>query len=55
MGWNDASREILAQSGAQFDPGVVDAFRSRHRELQSIQRELSSQRQRRLAPLAMLN
>jgi ribonuclease P protein subunit RPR2 len=55
MAWNDASREILAQSGGQFDPAVVDAFKSRERELQRIQRELSSQRQWRLAPLATLN
>jgi ribonuclease P protein subunit RPR2 len=55
MGWKDASREILAQSGAQFDPAVVDAFKTRDRELQSIRRELSSKRQLRLAPLAALN
>ena len=55
MAWSDASREILAQSGGQFDPAVVGAFRTRERELQSIQRELSSLRQRRRAPLALLN
>jgi len=36
--WSEARAEILEQSGRQFDPDVVDAFRSRERELRTIHR-----------------
>jgi putative two-component system response regulator len=39
--WDDAGREILAQSGRQFDPGVVAAFRKREPALRRIKRELA--------------
>jgi HD-GYP domain-containing protein (c-di-GMP phosphodiesterase class II) len=34
--------EILAQSGKQFDPAVVDAFREREPVLREAQRELAA-------------
>ena len=37
--WRTAHREILAQSGKQFDPRVVDAFRDREHVLHEIRRE----------------
>ncbi len=37
--WRTAHREILAQSGRQFDPAVVDAFRDREHVLHEIRRE----------------
>ncbi|MBW3592693.1 MAG: response regulator [Actinobacteria bacterium] len=40
--WEDAQREILAESGRQFDPNVVDAFRERESDLRDIQRELAA-------------
>ena len=40
--WDDASEEILAQAGKQFDPDVVDAFRERQSDLHDVQRELSA-------------
>ena len=40
--WADAGREILAQSGGQFDPAVVDAFTSRERTLRGLRRKLSA-------------
>jgi response regulator RpfG family c-di-GMP phosphodiesterase len=40
--WSAARDEILAQSGKQFDPEVVDAFRACERELQHVRRELSA-------------
>ena len=36
--WRTAHREILAQSGKQFDPAVVDAFRDREHVLHEIRR-----------------
>ena len=39
--WRDASAEIVAQSGKQFDPEVVDAFREREPVLRDVQRELA--------------
>jgi putative two-component system response regulator len=54
MRWSDASREIVAQSGRQFDPAVVDAFKSRERTLRSLRRKLSVERTRRSAPLLPL-
>jgi putative two-component system response regulator len=40
--WSAARDEILAQTGKQFDPDVVDAFRERESELQDVQRELTA-------------
>ncbi|MFL5920821.1 MAG: HD domain-containing phosphohydrolase [Gaiellaceae bacterium] len=40
LSWAAAGRELVAQSGLQFDPEVVDAFRSRERVLRRIRREL---------------
>ena len=40
--WAAATREIEAESGAQFDPEVVDAFRARDRGLRSIRRTLTA-------------
>ncbi|HWG56724.1 MAG TPA: HD domain-containing phosphohydrolase [Gaiellaceae bacterium] len=37
--WRAAHKEILAQSGKQFDPDVVDAFREREHALHEIRRE----------------
>ena len=37
--WRESRREILAQSGSQFDPLVVDAFRDREHVLHEIRRE----------------
>jgi ribonuclease P protein subunit RPR2 len=36
--WRTAHREILAQSGKQFDPAVVEAFRDREHVLHEIRR-----------------
>jgi len=40
--WKTAADEILAQSGRQFDPDVVDAFRVREPALRRIQREFTA-------------
>jgi ribonuclease P protein subunit RPR2 len=40
MSWAAAARELEQQSGRQFDPAVVDAFRARERSLRRIRREL---------------
>jgi response regulator RpfG family c-di-GMP phosphodiesterase len=40
MSWAAAGRELELQSGRQFDPAVVDAFRSRERSLRRIRRQL---------------
>ncbi len=37
--WRVAHKEILAESGKQFDPQVVDAFRDREHVLHEIRRE----------------
>jgi ribonuclease P protein subunit RPR2 len=37
--WRDSHREIVLQSGTQFDPQVVDAFRDREHVLHEIRRE----------------
>jgi ribonuclease P protein subunit RPR2 len=42
LAWPAAAEEILAQSGKQFDPDVVDAFRSREPELREVHRELAA-------------
>jgi response regulator RpfG family c-di-GMP phosphodiesterase len=42
LDWSVATAEILAQSGKQFDPEVVEAFRSRERQLRAVQRELAA-------------
>jgi response regulator RpfG family c-di-GMP phosphodiesterase len=41
LGWLDAVEEILAQSGRQFDPGVVQAFAAREPDLRRVHDELS--------------
>ena len=40
--WEEARDEIFAQSGRQFDPRVVDAFREREPELRQIQRVVAA-------------
>lgn len=40
--WSVARDEILAQSGKQFDPEVVAAFRAREPKLLAVQRELAA-------------
>ena len=42
MTWAAAGREIQAESGGQFDPDVVEAFRSRERMLRRIRRQLTA-------------
>jgi response regulator RpfG family c-di-GMP phosphodiesterase len=42
MTWAAAAREIEAQSGGQFDPAVVEAFRTRERNLRAIRRKLTT-------------
>jgi ribonuclease P protein subunit RPR2 len=42
MSWAAAGRELVEQSAKQFDPSVVDAFRSRERALRRIRRELAT-------------
>ncbi len=44
MRWSEAGREILEQSGSQFDPDVVRAFQVRERGLRKIQREFAPPR-----------
>ena len=44
MRWEDAEQEILAQSGSQFDPDVVDAFRARESSLRKVHREFTVMR-----------
>jgi ribonuclease P protein subunit RPR2 len=41
MRWSAARDEIVAQSGKQFDPAVVDAFREREQALREVRRELA--------------
>jgi ribonuclease P protein subunit RPR2 len=41
MRWTAARDEIFAQSGKQFDPDVVDAFRDSQSELREMRRELA--------------
>jgi response regulator RpfG family c-di-GMP phosphodiesterase len=42
LSWAAAGREIVAESGRQFDPDVVKAFLSRDRALRAIRREFAS-------------
>jgi putative two-component system response regulator len=42
MPWRDAAREIERQAGAQFDPGVVEAFGDCEPRLREIRRELQA-------------
>jgi ribonuclease P protein subunit RPR2 len=42
LGWDDAVAEIRAQSGSQFDPAVVDAFRAEEPTLRRIYYELTT-------------
>ncbi len=41
LNWSTAQEEIVAQSGKQFDPEVVQAFREREPALREAHRELS--------------
>src|SRR5439155_2629795 len=41
LDWDDAVEEILAQSGRQFDPGVVQAFVAVEESLHNVYEELS--------------
>jgi HD-GYP domain-containing protein (c-di-GMP phosphodiesterase class II) len=41
MGWDEAVEEILAQSGRQFDPAVVEAFVAGEDELRAVYEDLS--------------
>jgi putative two-component system response regulator len=40
--WRTARTEIVAQSGTQFDPAVVEAFEEREDELLEVRRELAA-------------
>ncbi len=40
--WSDAHGEIVGQSGKQFDPGVVDAFRDCEPALRVVRREFAA-------------
>ena len=40
--WPEAAKEISAQSGCQFDPGIVDAFTRRQPQLRHIHEDLMS-------------
>jgi response regulator RpfG family c-di-GMP phosphodiesterase len=42
MSWAAAGRELVDQAGRQFDPAVVEAFRSRERSLRRIRRALAT-------------
>jgi response regulator RpfG family c-di-GMP phosphodiesterase len=42
MRWTAARDEILTQSGKQFDPAIVDAFREKERLLKDVRRELAA-------------
>jgi response regulator RpfG family c-di-GMP phosphodiesterase len=42
LSWKTAHDEIVAGAGRQFDPAVVDAFRSREQSLRQIRRELAA-------------
>jgi len=39
--WDDAAREIVGESGGQFDPAIVDAFRECEPELRAVHTELA--------------
>ena len=40
--WEEAGAEIVAQSGRQFDPAVVDAFRAHEPALREICRRFEA-------------
>ncbi|MES1247662.1 MAG: HD domain-containing phosphohydrolase [Actinomycetota bacterium] len=42
LSWRTARDEIVAQSGKQFDPQVVEAFREREQALEDVRRELAA-------------
>jgi ribonuclease P protein subunit RPR2 len=42
MSWERAATEIFEQSGSQFDPAVVEAFREREPELRRMRRALAA-------------
>ena len=39
--WDDAAREVVAESGGQFDPSIVAAFRECEPELRAVHTELA--------------
>jgi response regulator RpfG family c-di-GMP phosphodiesterase len=41
LDWPEAVDEVLAQSGRQFDPAVVDVFAARQQELRTVYEDLS--------------
>jgi HD-GYP domain-containing protein (c-di-GMP phosphodiesterase class II) len=40
--WSEAHDEIVLQSGRQFDPDVVDAFRACEPSLREVRREFDA-------------
>jgi diguanylate cyclase (GGDEF)-like protein len=42
LGWDEAMVELIAQSGRQFDPNVVEALREREPRLQSIHADFTA-------------
>ena len=42
VSWKSARTEILAESGKQFDPAVVEAFVDSERALVEVRRELAA-------------
>ena len=44
MRWSDAGQELVEQSGHQFDPQVVDAFRASEHALRKIRSEFAAPR-----------
>jgi putative two-component system response regulator len=39
--WDEAAEEIMAESGGQFDPAIVSAFRECEPEMRAVHRELA--------------
>ena len=42
MNWQAAHKEVLAESGRQFDPEIVDVFVEIEPQLREIRRELAA-------------
>jgi len=42
MSWQSARAEIVAQSGRQFDPSIIEVFEQIEPELRGIRRELTA-------------
>jgi HD-GYP domain-containing protein (c-di-GMP phosphodiesterase class II) len=40
LDWDDAGEEILAQSGRQFDPGIVELFAAGEWDLRAVYEDL---------------